>query len=101
LDERVQRNGREVIIDGQLRLITSNKVVAGNLYVYDSTKGEKVVRDNISVEIAYQNGTKWEQEIATMKGYTRMNLLITDNYKNAFMRCTDIDAALTAIATVV
>lgn len=100
LDERIQRNGRSVIIDGKLNLITSNKVTAGNLYVYDSTKAEKIVRDNVTVEIAYMNGTKWEQEIATMKGYTRVNLLIVDNYKNAFMKCTDIPAALVAISTV-
>ena len=100
LDERIQRNGRNSLIDGKIRVLTSNKVTVGNVYVFDSSKGEVIDRDAISIEIAYENGTKWEQEIATMKGYVRMQFVVEDNNANAFMRCTDIPAAITAIGTV-
>ena len=100
LDERIQRNGREVLIDGRLALVTSNNCPKGTLYVMDTTKGEIIDRDVLSVEIAYENGTKWEQEIATMKGYVRLNLLVANENKGAFQKCTDIPAAITAIGTV-
>tara|TARA_R110002020_G_scaffold443872_1_gene655201 strand:+ start:2045 stop:3349 length:1305 start_codon:yes stop_codon:yes gene_type:complete len=100
LDERIQRNGREVLIDGKLSLVTSNNCPKGTLFVMDTTKGEKIDRDVMNVSIAYENGTKWEQEIATMKGYTRLNLLVPNENKGAFLKCTAIEDAIDAIGTV-
>jgi hypothetical protein len=100
LDERIQRSGRNAIIDGKIALVTTNNMPKGTFVVMDSTKGEIIDRDVLSVEIAYQNGTKWEQEIATMKGYVRLNLLIANENKGAFQKCTDISAAIDAIGTV-
>tara|TARA_R110000824_G_scaffold377777_1_gene569130 strand:- start:901 stop:2205 length:1305 start_codon:yes stop_codon:yes gene_type:complete len=100
LDERVQRSGKNAVIDGKLSLVTSNNMPKGTIIVMDTTKGEIVDRDVLSVEIAYQNGTKWEQEIATMKGYVRLNLLVANENKGAFQKCTNIDTAIDAIGTV-
>ena len=100
LDERVQRNGTSTVIDGIITLVTSNNVPQGTMVVMDTTKGEIIDRDALNVSIAYENGTKWEQEIATMKGYVRLNLLIANENAGAFQKCTDIPAALIAIGTV-
>jgi hypothetical protein len=100
LDERVQRSGKSAVIDGKLSLVTSNNMPKGTFIVMDTKKGEIIDRDVLSVEIAYLNGTKWEQEIATMKGYVRMNLLVANENKGAFQKCTDIEAAIDAIGTV-
>lgn len=98
LDERVQRESGSVLIDGRLRVVTTNNCPKGTFFVMDSTKGEIVLRDGVSVETAYENGTKWEQELATMKGYARLNLLIANENAGAFQKCTNITTALTAIS---
>jgi hypothetical protein len=57
------------------------------------------MRKGVGLEMAYNNKDQFEYEVATMKGYLRMNLLIRNVDANAFMKCSDVQAAITALAT--
>lgn len=95
----VVRNGnKDYTIDGMI--VRSNPGVAANsLMVFDSTKGTIYQRKAAVAEISYENASNFETEVATMKVYERLNLLIRNVNKNAFMKCSDIATALTALAT--
>jgi len=96
IDSRVSYiNGMPYI--GGMMVVTSPLVAAGTLYVFDSTYGEVVDRRMVTVEIATENASDWEQEIASIKAYERLNFLVMPNLKNAFMKCTNIDLAVADI----
>lgn len=96
IDSRVSYiNGVPFI--GGMMVIASPLVDAGTLYVFDSSKGEIVSRKGINVEIATENSTDWENEIASIKAYLRLNFLVINNNENAFMKCSDVDLAISAI----
>ena len=96
LDGRVTYIGGVPFIGG-MRVLTSPLVAPNTLYVFDSTKGEIVDRGLSDVEISYENKDNWEKEIGSIKAYERLNFLVENNNANAFMRCLDIDTAITAI----
>lgn len=99
LDARVSVvNGVPYI--GGMMVVWSPIVVSNTLYVFDSTKGEIIDRQTVELDIAFQNGTNWESEIATLKGYERLNLLVPSEVQNAFMKCTDVTTAIDAITKV-
>lgn len=89
-------NGKEFSIEG-MRVMSNPNVTANSLYVLDSTKGTIYQRKTAIMEISYENSNNFEVEVATLKGYERLNLLIRNVNANAFMKCSDIDTALTAI----
>jgi hypothetical protein len=92
-------NGNEYNIDGMI--VRSNpNVPANSLRVMDSTKGTIYNRKGVVIEMSYENGSNFETEVVTIKAYRRLNLLIRNVNKNAFMKCSDIDAALLALAKV-
>lgn len=95
----VVRNGnKDYTIDGMI--VRSNpNVPANSLRVFDSTKATGYQRKAAVAEISYENATNFETEVATLKVYERLNMLIRNVDKNAFMKCTDITAALTALST--
>ncbi|CAL7961470.1 hypothetical protein GAMM_230001 [Gammaproteobacteria bacterium] len=94
----VRTGGKEYTIDGMI--VRSNpNVPANSLRVFDSTKATGYQRKVAIAEISYENATNFETEVATLKVYERLNLLIRNVDKNAFMKCTDISAALIALAT--
>lgn len=87
---------KEYNIDGMI--VRSNpNVPANSLYVLDSTKGTIYNRKGVVIELSYENATNFETETVTLKAYRRLNLLIRNVNKNAFMKCSDVQAALTAI----
>lgn len=93
----VRLGNKEYSIDGMI--VRSNPNVAANsIYVFDSTKGTIYQRKNAIFEMSYENATNFETEVATLKGYERLNLLIRNVNKNAFMKCTDVQTALVALA---
>ena len=72
-------------------------VPANTCYVFDSTKGDIIDRMATTIDVAFQNADEWEQEIASIKGYVRMNFLVKNENANAFMKCSDVETAITAI----
>ena len=96
----VRVNNNEYTID-DMKVVTSPLVPANTCYVMDSTKGTLYVRKGIVVELSYENNDNFETETVTLKAYRRMNLLIRNVNKNAFMKCTDITAALAALTKAV
>jgi len=82
---------------GGMMVIPLANVPQGTLYVMDTNKGEILDRRRLELEIAFQNADEWEKEIASLKGYTRVNLWVPNEWKNAFMKCSDIDTAISAI----
>lgn len=92
----VKVGNNEWTIDN-MKVRTNPNVPANTMYVFDSTKGTIYQNKGIGLEMAYNNKDQFEYEVATMKAYTRLNLLIRNVDANAFMVCSDIAAAITAI----
>jgi hypothetical protein len=96
IDSRVSYiNGMPYI--GGMLIVTSPLVANNTMYVFDSTKGEIVDRRLVTIEIATQNASEWESEIASLKAYERLNFLVINENSNAFMKCSDVEAAIVAI----
>lgn len=96
LDARVTMvNGVPFV--GGMRVIWSTLVPQNELYVFDSTKGDVVDRQELVLEVAFENKDNWEKQIASLQGYVRLNFLVEDNNANAFMHAPDVAAAITAI----
>jgi HK97 family phage major capsid protein len=94
----VRVGGKEYNIDGML--VRSNPgVPANSVWVFDSTKGTIYQRKAAIAEMSFENATNFETEVVTMKVYERLNFLVRNVDKNAFMKCTDVTTALTALAT--
>jgi hypothetical protein len=94
----VKVGNTEYAIDN-MKVRANPNVPANSMYVFDSTKGTIYMRKGVGLEMAYNNKDQFEYEVATMKGYLRMNLLIRNVDANAFMKCSDVQAAITALAT--
>ncbi|MBS1988748.1 phage major capsid protein [Candidatus Dependentiae bacterium] len=92
----VKVGNTEYTIDN-MRVVTSPIVPANSCYVFDSTKATLYNRRGITIELSYENNDNFETETVTMKAYRRMNLLIRNVNKNAFMKCSDVAAALVAL----
>jgi len=96
LDSRVTMIGGTPFIGGMMVMWTP--IVAQNsLYVFDSTKGEIIDRQTLTIETAFQNKDNWEKQIADLQGWERLNFLVPSELANAFMKTTDITAAIAAI----
>ena len=98
-------NYRMTTIDGVpsvngMRVITSPEVAANTCYVFDSTKGQMLMNQSYQTSLAFENDTDWEADLVAMKASVRANLLVEANNQNAFMKCTDVATAITAITEV-
>ena len=80
-----------------MRVITSPLVTPNSLYVMDSRKGQILDRQNATVEFSYENNDNFEHEIVTVKAVERLQFFVPKVHQDAFMKCTDIATALTAI----
>jgi len=96
IDSRVTIVNGVPFIAGMM-VIPLQNVGANKLFVFDSSKAEVLDRMTVEIEVAFQNKDNWEKEIADMKGILRENLWSPNNWHNAFMKCSDIAAALIAI----
>ena len=83
-----------------LRVITSPIVPSNECYVFDSTKGKILARKGFTFNISKDNRDNIEHELATMVAYQRMQFYVKNIDQDAFMKCTDITAAITAITNV-
>jgi hypothetical protein len=99
LDSRVSVvNGIPYI--GGMQVIWSPIVVQNTVYVFDSRKGEIIDRQELIIEVAFENKDNWEKQIADLQGYERLNFLVPSELQNAFMKSTDVAAAITAITKI-
>lgn len=96
----VRVDNKEYTVDG-MRVRSNPNVDPNSMFVFDSTKATLYNRKGIAIELSYENKTNFETETVTIKAYRRMNLLIRNVNANAFMKCSDVDAALTAISAAV
>jgi HK97 family phage major capsid protein len=92
----VRTANKEWTID-DMTVRTNPNILANTMYIFDSTKGTIYRRRGLTVEMSYENSTNFEHEVVTIKAYERLNLLIRNIDKNAFMFIADINAAITAI----
>lgn len=92
----VRVGGNEYSMDN-MQVRSNPNIPANSLYVFDSTKGTIYNRKGVVVELSYENRSNFETETVTIKAYRRLNLLIRNVNKNAFMKCSDVAAALLAI----
>lgn len=81
-----------------MRIVTSPLVASNTLYVFDSSKGQILDRQSATIEMSYENNDNFEHEIVTIKAVERLQFHVAQVEQDAFMKCTDIATALTAIA---
>ena len=79
------------------RVVVSPLVAPNTLYIMDATKGRFKRRKGVSVNMYYENKDNAEKELVTMKAVERCQFHVSLIDRNAFMKCSDIEAALTAI----
>ena len=84
------------ILNG-MKIITSPLVTANTLYVFDSSKGEILDRQGATLEMSYENNDNFEHEIVTLKVVERLQFHVAQINQDAFMKCTNITTALTAL----
>lgn len=96
----VRVNNSEYQIDG-MRVRSNPLVPANSMYMLDSTKGTIYNRRGLTLEMSYENNNNFEHEVVTIKAYRRVNLLVRNVNKNAFMKCSNVTNALTAISNAV
>lgn len=92
----VRLGNKEYSVDG-MRVRSNPNVPANSCWVFDSSKGTIYQRKRAVAEMSFENATNFETEVVTMKVYERLNLLIRNVDKNAFMKCTDVATALAAL----
>jgi HK97 family phage major capsid protein len=85
------------ILNG-MKIITSPLVAPNTLYVIDSTRGQILDRKQMNVEFYYENKDNAEKEIVTIKAVERVQFHVPFIDRNAFMKCSDINLALSAIS---
>jgi len=84
------------ILNG-MKIVTSPLVSANTLYVFDSSKGEILDRQGATLEMSYENNDNFEHEIVTLKVIERLQFHVANINQDAFMKCTNISTALTAL----
>lgn len=92
----VRVGGKEYNIEG-MRVQSNPLIDSNSLYVFDSSKGTIYARKTAVVEMSMENNNNFEIEVATLKGYERLNFLIRNVDANAFMKCSDIQTAIASI----
>jgi HK97 family phage major capsid protein len=85
-----------LMIDG-MRVITSPLVVAGSLYIMDSSKGTVYSHRDLALSLANQHSDDFLHDRLRLKATLRKSFVIRNVNGNAFLKVTDIAAAKTAI----
>lgn len=99
LDTRVRMVNGFVFLNDIL-IIPHTEVVANTMYVFDSSRGEILDRRMINLSISDENGTNFVDEFTTMMVTARLQFKVENNDANAFMKCSNITAAITAITKI-
>jgi HK97 family phage major capsid protein len=96
LDPRVTSVGGNVFV-GDLLIVSSTDVPQNELYVIDSSKGVILDRRSNSLSMSTENGENFVDGFATLLATTRLQFLVKGTDFNAFMQCSDVATAITAI----
>lgn len=80
-----------------LRVVTSPIVARNTCYVFDSTQGEILDRQALTLKTSFENNDNIEHEMVTLVGVARLQFHVKMINRDAFMKCDDIAAAITAI----
>lgn len=80
-----------------LRVVTSPIVARNTCYVFDSTQGEILDRQALTLKTSFENNDNIEHEMVTLVGVARLQFHVKMINHDAFMKCDDIAAAITAI----
>jgi len=80
-----------------MRVVTSPIVAADTLYVFDANQGEILDRQTVTVKTSYENNDNIEHETVTFVAVERLQFHVPVIQRDAFMKCTGIAAAITAI----
>lgn len=88
--------GATDIVNG-MRIVTSPIVAPNTLYVFDSMKGVILDRKKVTISTSYENRDNIEHELVTFVGVERLQFHVRLIDRDAFMKTSDIAAALTAI----
>lgn len=80
-----------------MRVVTSPIVSANTCYVLDASQGEILDRQNITLKTSFENGTNIEHETVTFVGVERLQFHVPTIARDAFMKCSDMATAITAI----
>jgi HK97 family phage major capsid protein len=83
-----------------MRVITSPIVATNTCYVFDSSKGEILDRQAITMATSYENKDNIEHELVTLVGVERLQFNVRLIDRDAFMKCSDVATAITAITKV-
>jgi len=96
LDYRV-RSVNGMIVVGDLVILPLVDVPANSVYVMDTTRGEILDRRSVEMTMSAENGTNFVDDFVTMMITAKMQFLVKSNDSNAFMKCSDVATAITAI----
>ncbi|WP_407277365.1 phage major capsid protein [Tenacibaculum maritimum] len=80
-----------------MQIVTSPLIAPNTLYVFDSNQGVIRDRKSTTVSMYFENKDNAEHEMVTVKALKRSQLHVKHINRDAFMKCSDIGAALTAI----
>ncbi len=86
-----------MIVVGDLVILPLVDVPANSVYVMDTTRGEILDRRSVEMTMSAENGTNFVDEFVTMMITAKMQFLVKSNDSNAFMKCSDVSTAITAI----
>lgn len=80
-----------------LRIITSPIVAQNELYVFDSQRGTILNRKGYTLNVSYENRDNIEHETVTFVAHARKQFHVPLIDRDAFMKCSNISTAITAI----
>jgi cytochrome c556 len=83
-----------------MQIVTNPLVAENTLYVLDSRQGTILDRQMMTLEFSYENNDNFETETVTVKAVERLQFHVKQIDRDAFMMCSDIEAALTAITNI-
>lgn len=79
-------------------LVVTNPIVSPNTcFVFDTTQGEILDRQLITIKTSFENNDNIEHETVTFVGVQRIQFHVPISRRDAFMKCSDIAAALVLI----
>jgi HK97 family phage major capsid protein len=80
-----------------MNVVTSPIVSANTLFVFDTNQGEILDRQSITLKTSFENNDNIEHETVTFVGVERLQFHVPIIKRDAFMKCSDIATAITAI----
>ena len=90
----VTNNG---LVIGNMMIITNSNITQNTLIVGDMTKAKLYDRKLLTIEFSTEHASNFASDLVTIKATRRLANIIRNVDANAFVKCTDIATAITAI----